>query len=93
VSLLQDLEQRGRVGEIAVGLDEDGDTLLPRVLADLAQPRGDVRDHGFTRHAFLVLVSKHAHVRCVERLREVDEATRFVELRGALRRVHLMHVG
>jgi ACS family hexuronate transporter-like MFS transporter len=51
-----------------------------------------VREHLVARHAGHVLVPEHAHVRSAERVREIDEAARLVELRGVFRRVHVVHL-
>ena len=90
--LLEQREQGGRVGEIAVRFDQHGDALGPGVVAQLAQAPGDVREHHVARHALDVIIAEHEHVRDAQRLREVDEAARLVELGGALRGILLVHL-
>jgi len=89
---LEDLEQRGRVGEGAVGLDEYSDARAARIIAQAVQRAGDVREHLVPRYAGHILVSKHAHVGSAEGVGQVDEAARLVELGGVLDRVHVVHV-
>ena len=91
--LLEDLEQRRRVGEVAVGLDQHGDALGVGVIAQLAQTTGDVREHHVARHALHVLVAEHAHVGGPQRFGEVDETAGLVELGGALGGILLVQLG
>ncbi len=75
-----------------MGLDEHSDALAPRVVAEAVQRAGDVREHLIPRHTGDVLVAEHAHVGCAERVGQIDEAARLVELGGVLDRVHVVHV-
>ena len=75
-----------------MGLDEHSDALAPRVVAEAAQRARDVREHLGARHTLHVLVSEHADVGSTERVGQIDEAARLVELRGVLDRVHVVHV-
>ena len=87
----QDLHEVGRVREVAVRLDEDGDAGGLRVGGHLLEALDDALHHLFLGLALGDLVPEHPHVLHAHRLGEVDEPPALVELLLARGRVLLVH--